>query len=1286
MNEIDPQPVRLGPRSAKRVALSRTQSLIWTSQRLHPEVPLANMGYRFRISGALEVDRFVRSFDTVVRECEVLRMVIADVSGNAVARLADSPPMSTQVIEIAAADLDRWCEQRISRPIDATSCVYDSVLLRHGEDDWTWWLDIHHVATDAHGSALVFEATAAAYEHDEGAGGAALDLGVVVDGAYFDHVARTAERASSARARDTIEERADAWAAELSAAGPQPPLEPYGRRGGRTTVVNRVAVPLSSATSARLDEALDSDFRTLSRELGVLAISASAAALTVHRLDGREHIVVGVPVHHRSLHESSRVVGPLMELYPLTVAVDTADTHRTMFTRVLRSIMELLRRAKPGESPDAAFEVVLNVFTARYGTFAGLPTRTEWIRSGHVDPNHSIRCHVFDDSDGGSPTGPMEWELDVNEALSADGSAERFPSHFAAVVSAMVAGPDAGVGDAPIVDAVERAELALLDPDARARHHDTTVHEQIRRMLQAEPNWLVAEHDDVTVSAAHFDRQADRLAAWLRAAGLERGRAVGVRMPRSIDVLIAIHGVLRAGGVFVPMAVDDPPARSELIAADAELLMILDALPDDEELDSAGRQASGVVELPAAGLDDGAYILYTSGSTGEPKGVPISHRGLADYLDFAVNAYCEPFDDDSPPFVALHSSLVFDLTVTSLFLSFLTGGRLVIFDEEPIDALGRIALDDRINFLKATPSQLELFTRVVRSPRPLRTVVVGGEAFRRPVAERLAASCVGGVRIFNEYGPTEAVVGCMVHEWDPELDVGSDVPIGHAAPGSQIVVLDRFGQLSPSGAWGELHVRRPGMAQQYLHRADLTLESFVDLDRLDVGFDRLEIAPDGEHDDQHGDDPGAASISSRWYRTGDRVRVERPGVATYGGRMDDQVKVNGMRLEPAEVEGVLVDHPAVKTALVRVWTPSDALTVVADDQRCARCGLGLDVPGIALDGGLICSVCHSFDVVKPQTERWFRTEADLDDRLHEARARRSGNIDCLHLLSGGKDSTYALYQLVARGWNVHTLTLDNGYISEGAKHNVRRSVADLGISHEFATTSSMNEIFRDSLERYSNVCQGCYKTIYTLAVARAAEMGIPVVVTGLSRGQFFETRLVPHQFERGRFDSDEIDRTVLEARRVYHQTADAVTELLPEQRVFDDDSIFDDVQFMDFYRYVDVDLGEMYRFLEERAPWVRPADTGRSTNCLINVAGIHVHRLERGYHNYAEPYSWDVRLGHKTREEALDELDDDIDDAEVARLLEEVGYTPKTNAVLTAWYQSVDGVDIDPDELRGACA
>jgi amino acid adenylation domain-containing protein len=1235
------QPVSIGPRTLRSAGLTRTQQLIWASQCLHPDVPLANMGKRTRVSGPLDPDRLVQAFDAVVRASDVLRMVVdARGQGDERVRVLDRPPRSTEVLDFPVTELDAWSRDRIALPIDATECVYDSVVLRHADDDWTWWLDLHHVATDAASSALIYAATAAAYE--QLAAGDVVDLTDVVVGEFFDVADALANEPGG---RDTPEERAAEWGTDREAAGPQPPIELYGAVGPRTTLVERVPVVFDDARRRRLDEAISGPYRSISRELGLLGLGVMAAAIAVHRLDGRSTVVVGVPVHHRSSKRTRRVVGPLMELYPLTVTVDTSESPADMFARVLRSVTTLLRRAKPGESPDTPFEVVVNVLTARYGDFAGMPAASEWMRSGHVDPTHQLRLQVYD-YHGADGQASMQWELDVNHSASADGAASRLPRHMGQIIDAIISRPDQPIGSRPVVDAEEAAGLLALSPQPEPITPATTVHRAVQERLRADPDRIVVEHAAAAVTAADFDRTADRVATWLVRSGLTPGRAVGLRMHRSIDVLVAIHGVMRAGGVFVMLAPDDPAVRHDLIAADADLFTILDAIPA-EPFDEPSVDPT---ILPDVDLDQGAYILYTSGSTGTPKGVPISHRGLADYLAFAVDAYT----DEEPPVVALHSALVFDLTITSLFLAHLTGGRVVVFDQEPITALGEIAADDRITFLKATPSQLELFVRLARAPRPLRTVVVGGEAFRRPVAERVLEVCAPGVRIFNEYGPTEAVVGCMIHEWSPEDDIGVDVPIGHACPGSEIRILDPDRHLAPTGSWGELYVRRPGMAQRYLDPSEPSNERFVEL----VGG------------------------GPRWYRTGDRARVERPGVAVYGGRMDDQLKVNGIRLEPAEVEAALVSLDGIESALVRVWQPADRIGTVVDSQRCVRCGLGVDVPGVELDTEGICNACRTFDTVAPQTERWFRTEADLDERLADARRRRTGDIDCLHLLSGGKDSTYALYQLVERGWKVHALTLDNGFISEGAKENVRRSVADLGITHEFATTEVMNEIFRDSLDRYSNVCQGCYKTIYTIAVARARELGIPVIVTGLSRGQFFETRLVPHQFESDRFDPDEIDQTVLEARRVYHQTTDAVTELLPEQRVFDDMSVLDEIDFLDYYRYVDVDLAELYEFLEHRAPWVRPADTGRSTNCLINVAGISVHQRERGFHNYAEPYSWDVRLGHKTRDEALEELDDEVDDREVARLLAEIGYEPKTNGVLTAWYRTADGTDRDPAELR----
>jgi len=329
----------------------------------------------------------------------------------------------------------------------------------------------------------------------------------------------------------------------------------------------------------------------------------------------------------------------------------------------------------------------------------------------------------------------------------------------------------------------------------------------------------------------------------------------------------------------------------------------------------------------------------------------------------------------------------------------------------------------------------------------------------------------------------------------------------------------------------------------------------------------------------------------------------------------------------------------------------------------------------------ICNVCERFDRYADRALDYFRNIDELSEIFRASRAAHpQAAFDCIALLSGGKDSTYALAQLVDMGLRVFAFTLDNGYLSEEAMVNIRRVVEHLGVRHEFGTTPAMREIFADSLKRHSNVCNGCFKTIYTLALKRADEMGVPIIVTGLSRGQFFETRLTPELFESESQPLATIDDTVLAARKAYHRVRDAVSKNI-DTSFLRGGELLDEVRFVDFYRYSDVSLEAMLSYLDERLPWVRPADTGRSTNCLINDVGIHVHKTERGYHNYAWPYSWDVRVGHKERDEALDELNDAIDEKRVARILQEVGYRIRERSVgqattsLTAYIVADEGFD-----------
>jgi acyl carrier protein len=286
------------------------------------------------------------------------------------------------------------------------------------------------------------------------------------------------------------------------------------------------------------------------------------------------------------------------------------------------------------------------------------------------------------------------------------------------------------------------------------------------------------------------------------------------------------------------------------------------------------------------------------------------------------------------------------------------------------------------------------------------------------------------------------------------------------------------------------------------------------------------------------------------------------------------------------------------------------------------------------------------------------------------------------LLSGGKDSTYALARLTDMGLRVLAFTLDNGYISKEAKENIQRVVETLKVDHVYGQTDAMNAIFVDSLQRHCNVCDGCFKTIYTLSINLALEKNIPYIVTGLSRGQFFETRLTEELFAREDVDISKIDETILNARMAYHQVDDAVKRLLDVSALAEEDT-FKKVQFIDFYRYSDISLADMLTYLDQQLPWVRPTDTGRSTNCLINKAGIYVHKKQLGYSNYAFPYSWDVRIGHKTREASLEEINEEIDPGEAEKILDEIGFTSensKDREKLVAYVTSI--YPVTEQELR----
>lgn len=396
----------------------------------------------------------------------------------------------------------------------------------------------------------------------------------------------------------------------------------------------------------------------------------------------------------------------------------------------------------------------------------------------------------------------------------------------------------------------------------------------------------LVDSEGLAVSFATLRTRVHQLAWWLRLQGVGPERIVGVQLPRSPALPVALLAVLTAGGAYLPLEPDTLSARRDFMLADAGADLVL-----TPELLSAHRTEieSQPALRPSVALDPRnlAYVIYTSGSTGVPKGVMVEHRQLAAYLRWAGAAYCNEAGRGAP----LHTPAIFDLSVTTLFAPLFAAQPLNLLTtcQPPTIALPDALCEGGFSFVKLTPAHLGLLADTLPDSAfaaATARIVVGGEALSyghiRPWAENAP-----GVQIVNEYGPTEATVACCIFETRAGAPGTGPVPIGKATPGTRLVVADDRLRPVGVGGVGELLIGGVQVTRGYLGRPDLTAERFL---------------PDPQQ-------PGA-----RMYRTGDLVRVGAQGHLTYLGRRDDQVKLHGYRIELAEIEAVLTAHPEVVQA------------------------------------------------------------------------------------------------------------------------------------------------------------------------------------------------------------------------------------------------------------------------------------------------------------------------------------------------------------------------------------
>ena len=1255
---------------APEMPVSLAQQRFWLLHQLAGQGATYNVPQALCLHGDLDVDALDAALGDVVARHESLRTSFQNRGGVPVQVIHAA--VDCRIDRVLAEGLDETAARVRARRLVAEAAAHKfelqrapllrATLIQVGPQEQVLALVLHHIICDGRSLEILWADLAEAYAARCG-GQAPAWLALPVQ--YADYAAHEATRLASADSARALAW----WTATLDGAPPLLELPTDRPRPGVPSFAGDLErFRLGAEASAAL--------RTLaaSQQATPFMVLLSVLAVVLLRYSGQDEVCIGAPVANRRHPQADGLIGAFVNTVVLRVDGRGNPSFAELLARSRRAALDAF------EQQHVPFEQVVQALSPeRSGAASPLfQVAVSWLQAqGGLPRLQGLGATLFEFD---HPSVKFDLNLEVYEeaddflvawfystALFDRAAMQRMIGHLRRVLAHAGADPAQAIEGIDLLDAQEQR---LLTQDwARAAPVTVpapTVLHAFAAQVRAAPDKVAVADGAAQLSYGELAGRAQAMAQRLASAGIGPGAVVAVLLAPGADLMVALLGTMAAGAAYLPLDARWPQARIRLMLDDAHASAVIAAADDPgapalahgrpllAPPDGAAAQGNPV-SLAAADPAQPAYVIYTSGSTGQPKGVVVGHDNLANYIAWAHEAYGAGACLDMPLFTAL----AFDLTVTSLFLPLVSGGRVVVYrDRDAVPALFQVFREQQVDLVKLTPAHLAMLGAPDLSLGRIRGLILGGEDLKAAPCRRLDAASAGRVAIYNEYGPTETTVGCMLHRFDPAADSGSSVPIGRPAVGAAIYVLDRSGRPAPLGVLGELHIGGAGVARGYLGRAELTAERFVADPWL----------------------PGA-----RMYRSGDLARWRADGTLEYLGRRDHQVKIRGHRVELDEIAAAMGDDPDVAdaTAIVMARPAASAGPV----RHCTRCGLASNYPGVSFDAAGVCDTCIAYAAYRERVAGYFHTSADLQAVFDRARARRRGDYDCLALVSGGKDSVYMLARLKAMGLRILAYTLDPGYLSLEAKANVAHVTALLGIDHRFGTTEHMNEIFVDSLRRNANVCNGCFKTLYTLSLKLAHDEGIPVVATGLSRGQFFETRLSKY-YNAPSFDAAEVDREVLDARKLYHRLDDLVDRRL-DTAFLRDDRVFQDIEVVDFYRYVDVNLDELLAHLAGLG-WKRPSDTGRSTNCLINEAGIFFHKKQRGYHNYALPYAWDVRVGHKTREQAMHELDDEIDEKNVSRMLSEIGWTgpiereQRAEPLLVGYY--VPRAELSPQDLRARLA
>jgi amino acid adenylation domain-containing protein len=878
------------------------QERLWFIEQLQPGNAAYNIFSASRIKGPLDASIMERVVNELVARHEVLRTTFTVVDDQPMQFIHRQMYVKLSPFDLQSLPLEereqealRLVTEDFSRPFDLEAGPLFRVgLLRLAENDHVLHVNMHHTVTDRWSGAIFEQETGVLYEalaNDKPSSLPELPI------QYADYALWQRSRAESEiyRAQAAYWKRrlrGVPFVLEVPTDFPRPPMQNF--RGARVY--------------ARYSKTLLNKLRDLSRREGVTMFTLALAAYKalLYRYTNQETILVGTTFANRNRPELQNMVGYLLNLIVLSTDVNGNPTFRDLLQRERATVLEgfanqdlpfgkLVQELRPTQ--DASRNPIVQ-HSLIYLDFPELTImETLGLTAKHLDiDNGASRFDMtlaMTETDEG-----YEVDIEYPTDLYRRERIERMTKHLENILETVVADPARRLSELPLLSSDEKRQL-LIDWNATTIEYPSnqSIHELLEAEAKRRPGDVALVFEDEQLTYRELNEQANRVARYLREAGVETGGLVGIFTSRSLRMVVGMLGILKAGAAYVPLDQRYPVERLSFMLKDsgARVLLteerLLEKLPHydgqivylDAEWDNIGRCSAENMDHRITN-EQRSYVIYTSGSTGQPKGVAVSHRAVVNLLNSMLSKTALNATDT----MLAVTTLSFDIAATEIYLPLIAGGRVVIATREVASdgiRLAKLLASSGATVMQATPATWRMLIDAGWQGDSRLKVFSTGEALDRSLAGQLLER---SGEVWNLYGPTETTI------YSAAVRVTGDagpVPIGPPIGNTRFYVVDQFMNPVPIGIYGELCIGGTGLAHGYLNRPELTAEKFVP-------------------------DPFGSEAGARLYRTGDLMRYCEAGNLEFGGRLDHQVKVRGFRIELGEVEAALSRHDSVRAAVV----------------------------------------------------------------------------------------------------------------------------------------------------------------------------------------------------------------------------------------------------------------------------------------------------------------------------------------------------------------------------------